>query len=703
MLSQSTRERPHAHQGSASDLELLAPAGTWEALEAVIQAGADAVYLGGKQFNMRLHRPDFNFTEDALLSAHQLAHSWGARLYVVVNNLMKEEELGGLEELLLFLEEARVDALIVQDLGTIGLARSLGLSLPLHASTQMDAHSSLTVRALGEMGISRVILSRDLCLEEVREIRRETGMEMECFIHGELCISHSGQCYASGIITGKSGNRGQCLKPCRWAYELVDRSTGEPVQTQSGGPYLLAAKDLCLYRQLPDLIQAGVTSFKIEGRMRPPEYLARIIKAYRAAIDAYLADPLAYRPDEEVFQELQAQRVRDFTTGLSFKDPGIAYVDPSGQREPIFLSNAEPEEGLEEDMDEPLGGETGQKRRVEVSLLEDPIEAWGLDVGLPPMKGRGPRPCLSVKVGSLSGGREALGQGAGRIYLAPELPWPREELQATVELAHGMGAEVVLCLPRILRDRESIPWRSALRQLSGMGPDALMVPNLGALQRARQDTDLPLYADFSFNVMNSRAVELLAGQGASQVTLSLEASFQDLEILAQRSRLPLEALVHGPLPGMVLQHCLPGMFLARSTAQDPCPAPCHRGRYALRDALGQVRPIAVDGHCNNLLYLSRELACLFHLGHFRGPSLVSLRIEAQFYPGEWVGTVTRLYRRALAGEEIARSDPDWTALCGVVPDGFTLGAYRHRMALPDSSPGSTLLEEASASGVRTFC
>lgn len=686
MLLPLTPERPHGplrfSLSDANQLELLAPAGTWEALEAVIQAGANAVYLGGKQFNMRLHRPDFNFTEEGILAAVQLVHSRGARLYLVVNNLMREEELEGLEELLLFLEEAGVDALIVQDLGTIELARSLGLSLPLHASTQMDTHSSLTVRTLGEMGISRVILSRDLRLEEVKEIGRETGMELEWFIHGELCISHSGQCYASGIITGKSSNRGQCLKPCRWAYELVDRLTGAPLPIESGGPYLLAAKDLCLYRQLPELIQAGINSFKIEGRMRPPQYLARIVRAYRAAIDAYVADPLGYCTDEEAFGELQAQRVRDFTTGLGWKDPGIDYVDSSGQREPLFLSGATPEEGLEEDAPSFLLSRSkvglAPAQRPEVPPLENPAGAWGM------MQGED-RPCLSVKVGSPSGGYEALIQGAGRIYLAPELPWRREDLQATVELAHAMEAEVGICLPRILRDRECREWEGSLQQILRASPDALLVPSLGALQLARQHTDLPLYADFSFNIMNSRAVDLLAEWGASQVTLSLEASLQDMELLAQRSRLPLEALVHGPLPGMVLRHCLPGMFLARSTAQDPCPAPCQAGRYGLRDALGQVRPIEVTGHCDNQIYLSRELACLFHLGHFQGPALASLRIEAQFYPSELVGTVTRLYRRALASEEIARSAPDWLAMCRAVPQGFTLGAYRFQLEAQSAS------------------
>lgn len=208
-------------------VELLAPAGSWEALEAACENGADAVYLGGKRFNMRMHRKEANFDDDALRRAVAFAHAHGAKLYVTVNNLLSDAELPELRDYLGFLQEIGPDALIVQDLAVLQLARETGFRVPLHASVMMNVHNEHAVRKLQSYGVSRVVLSREMTLAQLALLKERTGVEMEYFMHGDMCIAESGQCYHSGVLFGQSSNRGRCLKPCRWPYALVDEATGE--------------------------------------------------------------------------------------------------------------------------------------------------------------------------------------------------------------------------------------------------------------------------------------------------------------------------------------------------------------------------------------------------------------------------------------------------------------------------------------------
>ena len=303
-------------------VELLAPAGNWEALEAAVEAGADAVYLGGKSFNMRLHRQDMNFDNAALARAVEYARAHEVRLYITINNLISEDELAPLREYLLYLNEIQPNAILVQDFAVIDLVQELGIHIPLHASVMMNVHNEAAMRLLKQYGVTRIVASREMTLAELALLRQMTGLEIEYFVHGDMCIAESGQCIHSGVLFGQSGNRGRCLKPCRWPYELVDDATGESFDAETAGSYKLALKDMCLYRNLPELIQSGVCSFKIEGRMRPAEFVRRIVSTYRRAIDAYLADPAGYQVNEPDWQELYAKRARDFTTSFALGQPG---------------------------------------------------------------------------------------------------------------------------------------------------------------------------------------------------------------------------------------------------------------------------------------------------------------------------------------------------------------------------------------------
>ncbi|MGI6021018.1 MAG: peptidase U32 family protein, partial [Lachnospiraceae bacterium] len=273
--------------------ELLSPAGSFEGLKAVINAGADAVYLGGKKFGARAYAE--NFDENSLIEAIRYAHIFGVAVHMTVNTVLKEDEA---EELISFLKpyyEAGLDAVIVQDLGAVEVIRKNFPELQIHLSTQLSVCGPETVNALKEKGISRVVVSRELSLEEISSIRESTGAEIETFIHGALCYCYSGRCLFSSFLGGRSGNRGRCAQPCRLEYDAYYNDIRINGKKEK---YLLSPKDICTLDILPELIKSGIASFKIEGRMKKPEYAAGVTSIYRKYIDLFYRDPDNYRVDE---------------------------------------------------------------------------------------------------------------------------------------------------------------------------------------------------------------------------------------------------------------------------------------------------------------------------------------------------------------------------------------------------------------------
>ncbi len=303
-------------------IELLAPAGSRESLIAAVEAGADAVYLAGSQFGARAYAD--NFDDDALAEAIRFAHLRGVHIHVTVNTMVLDEELDDVRRYLQFLEKVGADAALVQDLGVAKLARECAPNLPLHASTQMTIHNVQGARAMEALGFSRVVLSRELSLPEIREIVQNTNAEVECFTHGALCVCYSGQCLMSSMIGGRSGNRGCCAQPCRLPYTLVDVA-GDDVLGDTAGNFLLSPKDLNTLDLLPQLVEAGVSSLKIEGRMKKPEYVATVVKTYRAALDRILAKQDT-PPTQEEHDRLAQIFNRDFTTAYLEGRPGRAMI-----------------------------------------------------------------------------------------------------------------------------------------------------------------------------------------------------------------------------------------------------------------------------------------------------------------------------------------------------------------------------------------
>ena len=312
----------------AEALELLAPAGDRERLLMALRYGADAVYLAGRQFGMR--SASVSFSDEGLREAALLAHAQGAKLYVTVNTLPREEELKALPPYLEFLQDAGADALIIADLGVMALAKRYAPRAALHVSTQLGVINSATARVLYDMGADTVVLARETPLEDIRRIRANTPpqLRIEAFVHGAMCVSFSGRCLLSNYLTGRDANRGQCAQPCRWKYHLVEETRpGQYFEiSEDGGTYILNSRDMRMIEYLPELISAGVTSFKLEGRMKSAYYTAVITNAYRHALDAAKrGEPL----DPLWIEETEKLSHRPYSTGFYFGQPGEHYAEAS--------------------------------------------------------------------------------------------------------------------------------------------------------------------------------------------------------------------------------------------------------------------------------------------------------------------------------------------------------------------------------------
>ncbi|MCL2766441.1 MAG: U32 family peptidase, partial [Peptococcaceae bacterium] len=313
--------------------ELLAPAGDWESMVAAVANGADAVYLGGKLFSARASAG--NFDRQDIKRAVEYAHIRGAKVYVTVNTLIADDELSGAIKFLHYLQQVAVDAVIVQDLGLIRLSRQVLPELPLYASTQMTVNNSEAALLLRDYGLQRMVLAREMSLEEIKEVIRLSGVETEVFVHGALCFCYSGQCLLSSLIGGRSGNRGRCAQPCRLPYTLVNEDGRMLADPKSIGKHLLSPRDLNLSNYISDLCQAGITSLKIEGRMKRPEYVATVVRVYRALLDRVAADDGGgYQVLEEESRDLTQIFNRDFTPGYIFQNPGrdlMSYKRPNNR------------------------------------------------------------------------------------------------------------------------------------------------------------------------------------------------------------------------------------------------------------------------------------------------------------------------------------------------------------------------------------
>lgn len=303
-------------------VELLSPAGDMERLELAVKFGADAVYVGGTQFGMRSNPS--NFDPAQLQAACKLVHAAGKKLYLTCNTLPRSYELDALPDFLRSARDAGVDAFIIADMGVLAIAKQAAPEVEVHISTQAGIVNYAAANAFYQMGAKRIVTARELSLDEIKMIRDHTppDLEIEAFVHGAMCMSFSGRCILSDYMVGRDANRGDCAQPCRWKYHLVEETRpGQyfPINQEENGTYIFNSKDLCMIEHIPELVAAGVDSFKIEGRAKSAYYTAVVTHAYRQALDAYYAHPSPdFRVPDWVLAEMEKMSHRVYTTGFNF-------------------------------------------------------------------------------------------------------------------------------------------------------------------------------------------------------------------------------------------------------------------------------------------------------------------------------------------------------------------------------------------------
>ena len=657
-------------------MELLAPAGSMEALRAAVCNGADAVYLGADTFNARINARNFSAAD--LQEAVVYCHVRGVKVHLTLNTLVLDREMPRAAELIRLAASCGVDAFIVQDLGMVSLCRQLAPDVPIHASTQMSIHSLEGVMEAAALGCSRVVLARELPAEEIAHICKRSPVEIEVFVHGALCMCYSGQCYLSSVIGRRSGNRGQCAQPCRLPYGY-----GRFESTR----YPLSLKDNCLAGELDELRRMGVASIKIEGRMKRPEYVAIVTRAYRTVLNGGKLTPSDLQELETAFSrqgftdgyfrgqtgsDMFGRRQEGEDTADLFASARATYEQGEPQRigvrfyamirrgEPAQLAVEDPDGNLcrargpvpeqavyrsltPQDLEQQLkktGGTPYLCTAVRSSLDPDlmlpasAINAMRRDViaELTAKRGRAAPARLNAydeppRYDGIAGEPQltiavrTAGQITSRMLsMKPTVLYvPLSELAEHPDLPQRVGVETQLAaiLPRVIWSGELAPVARQLRTVYEMGVRQVLAGNLGQLHIARA-AGFAVRGDFGLNIVNSRAMRYLREQGLDSQLLSFELTLPQIRDISKA--VPAELLIYGRLPLMLMENCV------MKNRTGICA--CQTGTVRLVDRVGEEFPIVKDpGTCRNVLLNGKKLYLLDKKDALRGMGLWALRLQ----------------------------------------------------------------------------
>ena len=657
-------------------MELLAPAGSMEALRAAVCNGADAVYLGADTFNARMNARNFSAAD--LQEAVVYCHVRGVKVHLTLNTLVLDREMPRAAELIRLAASCGVDAFIVQDLGVVSLCRQLAPDVPIHASTQMSIHSLEGVMEAAALGCSRVVLARELPAEEIAHICKKSPVEIEVFVHGALCMCYSGQCYLSSVIGRRSGNRGQCAQPCRLPYGY-----GRFESTR----YPLSLKDNCLVGELDELQRMGVASIKIEGRMKRPEYVAIVTRAYRTVLNGGKLMPSDLQELETAFSrqgftdgyfrgqtgsDMFGRRQEGEDTADLFASARATYEQGEPQRigvrfyamirrgEPAQLAVEDPDGNLcrtrgpvpeqavyrsltPQDLEQQLkktGGTPYLCTAVRSSLDPDlmlpasAINAMRRDViaELTAKRGRAAPARLNAydeppRYDGIAGEPQltiavrTAGQITSRMLsMKPTVLYvPLSELAEHPDLPQRVSVETQLAaiLPRVIWSGELAPVARQLRTVYEMGVRQVLAGNLGQLHIARA-AGFAVRGDFGLNIVNSRAMRYLREQGLDSQLLSFELTLPQIRDISKA--VPAELLIYGRLPLMLMENCV------MKNRTGICA--CQTGTVRLVDRVGEEFPIVKDpGTCRNVLLNGKKLYLLDKKDALRGMGLWALRLQ----------------------------------------------------------------------------
>ncbi|MDQ0196295.1 peptidase U32 family protein [Paenibacillus wynnii] len=634
---------------NGKEIELLVPVGTFDIFKEVIQSACDAVYFGGPVLNMRMMRKGYNLSHEEIVEALAIAHGLGKKVYVTVNNLFSEEDVEEAREYLRFLDQAGPDALIVQDMAVLELIREMDLTVPIHASVMMNVHNLEMIYALRDLGVSRVVTSREMDLQTAKLLGQQSGMELEYFIHGDMCSVHGANCYFSSQVFGMSSNRGKCMKPCRWDYRIKKDGFVFPTE------YPLAVKDMFMYEHLPELIQSGITSFKIEGRMRDKDFVVMLANSYGEAIDRYIEDPIGF--DRTVDSKmLHKNRKRDFSTAYAFGKPGLTNINRRYEGTGKFYSTGKVFSTPTAERE--LSEERVMELRERLSAEKRPETA---------------KPELAVRVNNMNQARVALEQGVEHLYLSgdvfePDRPFTKRDV-TELGLIKGQ-TKLYLGLPRMMLELDFDQYDQLLGG-ERLPIDGLLVTNLGAIRRY-SSSGYPLVGDANLNIYNGLSASLYAGLGLERLTVSPEMTLEHFASFTSGSKLPLEVIVHGTPALMYMDHDL----FENTEVMEPIGQ--EDNRYVSNDVLVLMtdkgeNPVYRDQHGRCHLLFAKELCYLPMLDEMTGMGVSCYRIEGPTYSEEQLREVIRAYQHKIKG-----TDDKEDMLGGMKPvyAGYTLGSLQ---------------------------
>ncbi|MGZ9586381.1 peptidase U32 family protein [Paenibacillus marinisediminis] len=618
---------------NGKEVELLAPAGTFDIFKEVIDMNCDAVYFGGPSLNMRMMRKGYNLSYDEVREAVKLAHERGKRAYVTVNNLMNDDDLDEAKRYLTFLNEVGPDAIIAQDMAVFPLIQEMNLTnIPVHSSVMMNVHNYDMIEALKNMGVTRVVASREMDLHTAELLQSKTGIEFEYFVHGDMCTVHGGNCLISSMLFGNSANRGRCMKPCRWDYRV--KKDGHIYPTE----YPLAAKDMYMYEHIPELIKSGITSFKIEGRMREVDFLRSLINSYGDAIDRYIADPLGYDRKEDA-DALYENRKRDFSTGYAFGKPGLDYINRRYEGTGKFYSTGK------------VFSTPTAEREIKAERMEQVRDTFASSKRTAAKASTTPK--ISVHVNDIKQARAALSAGADVIYLTgdvfqPGRPFTRQEIEQLT--AEKGAARIVLGMPRMMTELHMEQYSQFLNEGAKhnyYGLDGLLVTNIGAMHKFRH-VPLPMMADFNLNVFNHMSADLYHNHfNMQRVHASLELPLNDMVKLLNSAPAPVEVIVHGSPIVMYLELDL----YENTEVMDPIGQEDNKyvdNQYLVLMTDKGENPVYRDWSGRNHLALSKELCYLPLLKELHEAGADYFRIEGKTYTPEQLGHIVSMYKKAVS-------------------------------------------------------
>ena len=656
-------------------LELLAPAGSMDALRAAVQSGANAVYLGSGPFNARQNAK--NFSLDELPDAVRYCHVRGVQVHLTLNTLVTDRELEQAAQTITAAARAGVDAFIVQDLGLVSLLRQMAPEVPIHASTQMSVHSLDGVLRAAAMGMSRVVLARELSREDIAFICRNSPIEIEVFVHGALCMCYSGQCYFSAVVGTRSGNRGQCAQPCRLPYGYG----------RYEDKYPLSLKDNCLLPRMKELAELGVASVKIEGRMKRPEYVAVATRLYRAAIDGQTVSAEDMRELREVFSrqgftqnyyegrtgpDMFGTRQKERENRELMQKIRFGYENAEAALVPVrFYAVVNARQNAMLAVEDELGNLCKTEGPVPQAALSRPLTQEALADRLAKTGGT-PYHCIETKsvvepgltlsaaainamrrevlthLTALRGRRperELNSFSPAKIYPGPARP-PRWTVgilgpeQLTPKLLALKPArlyvplsmfkedtgwisrippqtELAAVLPRVIRDGETETVLEALDRARALGVRLALCGNLGHISLARS-RGFAVCGDFGLNLFNSRAMNVARGLGLESAMVSFELTLPRIRDLSKP--LPTELLAYGRLPLMLTENCLIKNRTGRCA--------CQNGPMKLVDRKGEEFRVMPDQDtCRSVIYNGKKLYLLDRLPELRNLGLWALRVQ----------------------------------------------------------------------------